>query len=287
MLRRCFRAMGTDIELALDGDDSTESWTAMARAEREIERLERMLSRFIEGSDLSRLNLAGCLVAPPELAQIVITAMGLRGETGGLFDPTVHDAMLAAGYDRPFDTMPPEDLRASLAPAEGGGAVACDPASGFVMLGAGTRLDLGGIAKGFAADRAADLLGEIGPCVVNLGGEVVVRGGPWPIGIESDTQPLGIALVEGAVATSGRDRRRWTRGGREHHHVIDPRTGRPADTDLLRATVIAADGARADALATALLVAGRDRALAMVERLGLAAILQTPDGVIDSRLVVA
>ena len=287
MLRRCFRAMGTDIELALDGDDSTESWRAMARAELEIERLELMLSRFIEGSDLSRLNLAGCLVAPPELVQIVITAMGLRGETGGLFDPTVHDAMLAAGYDRPFDTMPPEDLRASLAPAEGGGAVACDPATGFVMLGAGTRLDLGGIAKGFAADRAADLLGEIGPCVVNLGGEVVVRGGPWPIGIESDTQPLVIALVEGAVATSGRDRRRWTGGGREHHHVIDPRTGCPADTDLLRATVIAAAGARADALATALLVAGRDRALAMVERLGLAAILQTPDGVIDSRLIVA
>jgi thiamine biosynthesis lipoprotein len=116
---------------------------------------------------------------------------------------------------------------------------------------------------------------------------VVVCGGPRPIGIETEGEPIVLEVAHGAVATSGRDRRRWIRDGRERHHLIDPASGDCADTDLLRVTVVAGEGARADALATALLVAGREGAVSLVERLGLIAILQTPEGVIDSRNVPA
>ena len=118
------------------------------------------------------------------------------------------------------------------------------------------RLDLGGIAKGYAVDRAAELLAPAGPCLVNAGGDLAVRGGAWPVGVEH----LTLLLERGAIATSGRDRRRWTRDGREHHHLIDPRTGAPADTPLLRATVVAASAAEAEVLAKAVFLGDEEAA---------------------------
>jgi thiamine biosynthesis lipoprotein len=285
-LRETFRAMGTDVELILDTDEMSLAAAVIAAARSEIARLEGMLSRFRPDSALSLLNRHGSLEAPPELAELVRLALALREETEGLFDPTLHDALVAAGYDRTFDELAAQGGASAPSTPPGGGDVAFDPVTGAMRLERGARLDLGGIAKGYAAERAADLLGVAGPCVVNLGGEVVVRGGPWPIGIETEDEPIVLEIAYGAVATSGCDRRRWVRDGRDRHHVIDPATGDCADTDLLRATVVAGDGARADALATALLVAGRERAASMIERLGVVAILQTPEGVIDSSQVL-
>jgi thiamine biosynthesis lipoprotein len=286
-LRETFRAMGTDVELILDTDEMSLAAAVIAAARGEIARLEGMLSRFRPDSALSLLNRHGSVVAPRELAELVRLALALREETEGLFDPTLHDALVAAGYDRTFDEIAALGGDSPSSTPPGGGDIAFDPVTGVMRLEPGASLDLGGIAKGYAAERAADLLGVAGPCVVNLGGEVVVRGGPWPIGIETQDEPIVLEIAYGAVATSGRDRRRWVRDGRDRHHVIDPATGDCADTDLLRATVVAGDGARADALATALLVAGRERAASMIERLGVVAILQTPEGVIDSRHVLA
>jgi thiamine biosynthesis lipoprotein len=92
------------------------------------------------------------------------------------------------------------------------------------------------------------MLAAAGPCLVNVGGDLTVRGGRWPVAV---TDELTLELTAGALATSGRDRRRWRRGRAEAHHLIDPATGVPAETDIVRATVFADTAVEAEALATA------------------------------------
>jgi thiamine biosynthesis lipoprotein len=142
----------------------------------------------------------------------------------------------------------------------------------------GARLDLGGIGKGFAGDRAATLLALAGPCLVNAGGDVAVRGGTWPVGVQTARGTLTLELSEGALATSGRDRRHWQRGGRELHHLIDPRTGRPSRADLIRVTVVGVDAVVAEVWAKALFLAGADAAVAEADRLGIPSVITTKAG---------
>src|SRR5581483_11075717 len=128
-------------------------------------------------------------------------------------------------------------------------------------------------AKGYAAERAADLLALAGPCLVNAGGDIAVRGGDWRIGVADD---VTLALTAGGVATSGRDRRRWRRGDRELHHLIDPETGEPAETDLLRVTAVADDATQAEVAAKWLFLLGEDDAANM----GVPCVLVRADGTI-------
>lgn len=250
--------MGTDVELIVDVDaDATADLDA---AESEFHRLEALLSRFLPDSELSRLNRDGSIEASPDLARVVGLALDARETTGGRFDPTVLDALVAAGYDRSFESMELD--------AAGGvhlhhrrrtstGQVRIR--DGRIDLDPGVQLDLGGVAKGYAVDRAAELLALAGPCLVDGGGDMAVRGGTWTVGV---TEHVTLELRTGALATSGRDRRRWRRAGRELHHLIDPTTGEPAETDLLRVTAIAADAAEADVLAKSLFLAGEAEAAA-------------------------
>ena len=149
-------------------------------------------------------------------------------------------------------------------PAAGEG-IRCDPATRTVTLPAGVRLDLGGIAKGWAADEAARRLRPHGPALVNAGGDIALNGPrangePWPIGITDPFNPdeqIEVVRVEsGGVATSGRDYHRWRQAGLEQHHILDPRTGRPAETDVLAATVIAPTAPQAEMAAKAALILG-------------------------------
>jgi FAD:protein FMN transferase len=271
--RHTFRAMGTDIELLVDGDRTA---GALEAAEGEFHRLETLLSRFREDSELSRLNRAGSLTAGPDLCRVVELALAARERTGGRFDPTIHDALVAAGYDRSFEQIDPWCQAPCLAPGVAGGAAFVDGT--LITLDAGVRLDLGGIGKGYAAERAAEILATAGPCLVNAGGDIAVRGGTWPIGVETAGEPLTLELSGGGLATSGRDRRRWQRGGRELHHLIDPRSGEPAETDLLRVTAIARDAIEAEVTAKSLFLAGSDRAAREADAAGVAAVLVTDDG---------
>lgn len=245
MLERRFDAMGTEVELLLDASQDEAAEGALDAAESEFHRLEALLTRFRPDSELSRLNVAGTLAAGPDLVRVVRLALEARDRTGGLFDPTVHDALVSAGYDRTFASLAPDGPAARLETACGG-RVEIDGAT--IRLDHGVRLDLGGIAKGDAVDRACGLLAAAGPCLVNAGGDLAVRGGAWPVAVPDGPT---LELSAGALATSGRDRRTWRRGGRELHHLIDPRTGRPAETPLLRVTVVAATAVEAEVLAKA------------------------------------
>jgi thiamine biosynthesis lipoprotein len=253
MLRRAFRAMGTEIEVLLDAVPGERAEHALDRAEAEFERLEQVMSRFRDDSELSRLNRDGSIAeASPDLVRVVELSLEARETTGGRFDPTVHDAVVAAGYDRTFDAVAPATIVDPVeAPARCGGGVHVTGPT--IELEPGIRLDLGGIGKGYAADRVAELLAVAGPCLVNAGGDLAVRGGSWPIGVTDD---VTLELTRGGLATSGRDRRRWLRNGEEQHHLIDPATGLPAVGTPIRVTVVADSAAAAEVAAKTAFLGG-------------------------------
>ena len=281
MLRRCFRAMGTDCKLFLKTPPRSEALRAMTEAEWEVRRLESIFSRFDPDSELSELNRLGTLRVGPELLEVVDLALAARERTSGRFDPTVHDALVAAGYDRTFEEVSAEgrggNPRASAA-LRCAGSVRVDRRTWSIELDPGVHLDLGGIAKGYAVDRAAQILGELGPCLVDAGGDIAARGGGWPIGLDTGDGTLTLELADGAVATSGRDRRHWTRGGEELHHIIDPATGLPAAGDLLRVTAVAGTATDAEVRAKALFLAGAEDAEREANATATPALLVTLDG---------
>jgi thiamine biosynthesis lipoprotein len=268
--------MGTDVELHLDAEPADE---ALFAAEAEFRRLEGLLSRFLPDSQLSLLNRRGRLEAGPDLLTVVEAAVAARERTDGRFDPTVHDALVAAGYDRTFDLVAARDGTPALRATACGGSVTIDRAAGSIELDTGVRLDLGGIAKGYAVDRALGLLSGAGPALVDAGGDIAVAGKPWPIGVATSREMLTLELREGAVATSGRDRRRWSAADGERHHLIDPATGRPAEGDLLRVTSVAPTAMEAEVLAKSLFLAGTaEQAAAEADRHGVPTVLVTRAG---------
>jgi FAD:protein FMN transferase len=273
MERRAFHAMGTEIELLVDAQDATD---ALSAAEAEFHRLEAILSRFRADSELSRLNRAGRLDAGPDLLRLTELALAARHQTAGRFDATVHDAVVAAGYDRTFESIAPDGPEAENEPRVCGGLVRVTRER--IELEDGVRLDFGGIGKGYAAERAAEVLATAGPCLVNAGGDIAVRDGAWPVAVQTADGSLTLELTSGALATSGRDRRRWRRGGCELHHLIDPATGRPAAGDVDRATVVASDAVIAEVWAKALFLAGGEAGGAEADVLRLPSVFVLTDG---------
>jgi thiamine biosynthesis lipoprotein len=278
MQRHEFHAMGTEVELILDLPPGPAVSGAFAEVEREFARIEAALSRFLPDSELSVLNRRGTLRAGPELLAATELALAARERTGGRFDPTVHDALVAAGYDRSFERIPADGYsRNGNGRPACGGAVDIDRFTRTIRVAAGVRLDLGGIGKGYAVDRGAERLASLGPCLVNAGGDIALRGRRWPVGVDTANGFVTLELVSGALATSGRDRRCWRRNGQERHHLIDPNTGGPSTSDLLRVTVVGSSAAEAEVLAKALFLAGEKQATLEAERDGVTAVLVTAD----------
>jgi FAD:protein FMN transferase len=281
--RIAFAAMGTRVEALLEAPRSVAAIAALARVREEFERLEAIFSRFRPDSELSRLNATGSIVAGPELRAVVELALAARERTAGRFDPTLHDALVAAGYDRTFAELDERDERDERAAADPVAApveardVTVDGRR--IELGQGVRLDLGGIVKGYAADRCAERLAPLGPCLVNAGGDLAVAGsrsaGPWPVAVDVPDGRLTLALGSGGLATSGRDRRRWRRRGEERHHLIDPATCRPAEGGPLTVTVAAPSATEAEVAAKTIFLAG-DRAEREADMLGTPAVIVFP-----------
>ncbi|MEU0108392.1 FAD:protein FMN transferase [Streptomyces sp. NPDC006251] len=264
----------------------------LERAQKLLAELEACWSRFRPDSELSLLNASPgqwVKLSVPTVA-LIGRAVQAWGATGGLYDPTVLPALEAAGYDRSFETLDPEDgTQPAAAAAPGCAGIEID--HDRVRLPAGVRLDLGGIGKGYAADLvAAELLdwGAEGACV-NLGGDVRVAGRApapdgWTVAVDDHLHPeqdlSWVALADGAVASSTRLRRRWQRGGRELHHLIDPRTGRPAESSVAAVTVVAAQAHWAEILAKAALIAGLRAGSELLCSHGVAGVLVTGDGTV-------
>jgi len=264
-----FRVMGTDAHVVVVGGPPG----LCARAAARLERLEAQWSRFRDSSEVSRLNAAAGrpVVVSRGTFELIRRAVRAWELTGGAFDPTVLAALAAAGYDRDYAEVAPdgEDAGGSPPLPPGAGVVELDPVVGAVRLPSGVALDLGGIGKGVAADLvAAELLGAgaQGVCV-NLGGDLRVSGRApsgdgWTIEIDHEpgspitsAPPVVLVVADGAVATTSRRRRVWSRAGEERHHIIDPRTGRAAQVGWSSVTVVAGCAADAEPAATAAFLA--------------------------------
>lgn len=278
MLSRTFRAMGTEVELILEDDDGS---VLLEEAEREFHRLEGVLTRFDPESELSRLNRERSMRVGPELLELAQLAVDARARSAGRFDPTVHDSLVAAGYDRTFEDLDRDTHSPAEPPARCGGRVDVDRAASTVSIEPGFRLDLGGIAKGWAADRVLAGLSSHAPALVNAGGDVAASGRPWHVGVDVPGETITLELDSGGLATSGRDRRTWRRGGVEAHHLIDPATGLPSRGDVSTVTVAASSAAEAEVLAKTLFLAGSGRRAAEVaDEHGVPAVIVGRDGAV-------
>jgi thiamine biosynthesis lipoprotein len=281
MERYAFAAMGTWIECLVDAPFSDALRAEMGRVHGEFHRLELLMSRFRPESELSRLNRERQIEASDDLREVVTLALEGRTATEGRFDPTLHDAITAAGYDRSFDELAADSVeRPDPEPrARAGGEVTLRGRT--IELAPGASLDLGGIAKGFAADRCAEQLAPFGPALVNAGGDLAVSGpradGPWPVAVDVPGDQLTLSIAQGGLATSGRDRRRWVRGGDERHHLIDPATLRPAQGGPLSVTVAAASATAAEISAKSIFLAG-EAAEVEAERARIPAVIVWDDG---------
>jgi thiamine biosynthesis lipoprotein len=239
-----------------------------------IEENERRFSRFLSASELSQINrMSGQWVTvSPEMLDVLRQAMIFYVETNGLFDPSILADLKRAGYDRTMDEVrlrAGESLPTSGRTRRGGfNEVEWDSDRRQIRLPKGLELDLGGIAKGWIVQQAAQLLSGFAEVnAVNAGGDMFFIGHPpgqsaWTVYLEdprnTSTFISQLEVKSGAVATSSILKRSWMQGEVLRHHLIDPRTGVPAQTRWLSATVIAPDLAVAEVYAKTILIGGPD-----------------------------
>ncbi len=251
-----------------------------------FDHVERRCSRFVESSELSALFRAeaGAPVSvSPLLFQLIEFALAVARASGGAFDPTVGQAMVARGYNRNYRTGQKTTHRPQATRETSYRDVVLNQERGTVTLLKPMVLDLGAVAKGFAMDLAAAEVGCFPGYAINAGGDVLVRGrnsvnAPWRIGIKNPRQPEELietlVLSDGAVCTSG-DYERPRPDRQPGHHIIQPQTGE-SSSDVASVTVVAATAMVADALSTAAFVLGRERGLQLLDSQGVDGLIISP-----------
>lgn len=309
MIQVEFHAMGCAMAAFLD-TGSPQAARALQQVPAWFEEWEQALSRFRPDSELNRLNASAGqpVMASETLWEVLEVALQAAAWTGGLVNPEVLTSLERAGYDRSFDLL--QNPRGAGSPAaaflagipggqfalSGWQRIRLDSPARAITLPEGVRLDFGGIAKGWAARQAMQRLSLFGPALVDAGGDLAASGpradgSPWLVAVDD---PLGVqeslamlALPGCGVATSGIDYHRWLQNGSWKHHIIDPRSGEPAETDLMSVTIIAEQAERAEAAAKAVLIQGSETGLDWLEEQdGLAGLLALQDGrVIHSSLM--
>ena len=276
---RTVYAMDTVMNLTVYGENAA---AALESAEKELHTLdEAVLSRTAEGSELYALNTSnGETVeygADDILPALIETALTISDATDGAFDPTLAPVLDAWGFTKDEHRVPSAGELKELLSHTGCGKVALEKtADGWtVTLLDGAQLDLGGIAKGYAADLLRAQLEKEGvtSATLDLGGDVFVMGrktdgSDWRIAVKdpADTESyLGIvSAADKFIVTSGVYERYFEENGVRYHHILDPKTGCPAESGLVSVTVLCENGAWwADALSTACFVLGPDSALAL------------------------
>ncbi len=291
-LDRSFDLFGTRARLLVEpGTDDAHRRVAMI--ERRLCEMHRRLTRFHPDSELSGLNADPRTAVPVshQLEEAVAAALRAARLSGGLVDPTLLPELVAAGYATSLVDRTPAPIERVLSraprrrparPAFPSRFEQVSTSSGLVIRPPGVRLDLGGSAKGFAADLCAGLLADQLAHAVDLGGDLRVGGTAGVERLVTVEHPLtGLAahtlsIAAGAVATSGIARRVWERGGAFGHHLIDPATGRPAWTGVIQATALAPTALEAEAIAKMALLSGPELGMRILE--GSGGVLVLDDG---------
>jgi len=279
-----FRAMGSDMLAVVESEAAP---SLLAQVPAWFEEWEQVLSRFRFDSELTRLNQIHDrpVQVSDILWEVFQAAREAEQRTNGLVTPTVLEAIIEAGYDRPFDVLPPL-TKPRAAPAEPAShpleAITADPSARTITLPEGFGLDFGGVAKGWAAHQAMKRLqaedledpAAGGAALMDAGGDIAISGpradgGSWQVGVadpfHAGQEIEALYLEQCGVATSGKNRRRWLQGNKPQHHIIDPSTSQPAETNVLTATVIAPTVMEAEAAAKTVVILGGQDGLAWIE----------------------
>ena len=252
----------------------------------EIARCENLFSATVENSDIARINRAqGAAVAvAPETAQLLTESLKYAALSNGAFDVTLRS--VTELWDFSAKRLPSEESLAAALENVGYQRLTVD---GMTVTADGVKLDLGGIAKGYIADRVRDLLETNGvtSAMIDLGGNIVACGSKagenWRIGVKdpNDTESL-CAVITGediAVVTSGTYERGFDLDGVRYHHLLSPQTGMPVQNGLASVTITCRDAVQADALSTACFVLGEEKGKALIDSLdGVEALFVRADG---------
>ena len=268
---RYLTAMDTVMSLTAYGENRD---GALERSVAEIQRLDNLLSIGNENSDISRLNREKNAALSPDTWSLLSQALDLAQDTQGVFDPTVYPLVKLWGfYDKDYHVPTRQELSKALALVDYR-EVSLSQESCGASLGKGQQIDLGGIGKGFASQRVTELLRDAGvtSAMVSLGGNIQCLGAkpdgsPWNIGIRD---PFGeelyatVRVTDKAVITSG-GYERYFEDPETHNiyrHILDPRTGFPAEKGLSSVSIVTSDGTLGDGLSTALYIMGLEDATA-------------------------
>ena len=272
-------AMGTDCRIEFRSASRAAARAFCADSLAWLEEFERKYSRFLPDSMISAINRAAGregVAIDAELEGIFSLCDWYHWVTAGVFDPTALPLRRLWDYKAANPVVPSDGQIAQALSLVGWRRV--ERASGSVRLPlAGMAIDIGGIGKEYAVDRVAAMAADMGirDVLVDFGRDIRVlgqppEGGPWRIGLEhpllTDKCWGGVALRDMAVATSGDYRRLFVRDGKRYGHIIDPRTGRPADNGCRSVSVVAPTCTEAGILATAAFVLGPQDGLDLIEK---------------------
>ncbi len=259
-------ALDTVIDLTAYGESAQQAVNA---ATAEIYKLEKLLSVTDENSDIYKLNNANGkeVTINPDTYRLLELAKNAGAQTQGRFDPTLYPVLKLWGFTQKEYTVPSEEEIALALKNVSCGNIALGP-DHTATLQKATQVDLGGIAKGYIADKAADAMKEAGCTsgLISLGGNVRTigekpDGESWSIGIK-DPEGNGyfatLFAQDCSVITSGAYQRNFTQDNVTYHHILDPETGKPSDSNALSVTIIGKEGAWCDALSTAIFVGGTE-----------------------------
>jgi thiamine biosynthesis lipoprotein len=276
-----WRALGTGVQLVVT-DHLDEARTAV---EQVLEEVDLAASRFRSDSEISQLPIGEWTTVSPLLARLLTVARDAAEWTDGLVDPTVGTSLNDLGYDRTYATIVQGVPLTIVRRPVGWRALEVDG----LRVRAPEGLDLGATAKAVAADLCAVAAGRrCGAVLVGLGGDIATAGDrSWPVLVRDtsdvdETDDAGqVVDLTGALATSGTRARHWNRGGRLVHHLIDPRTGMPAEGPWRTVSVVADSCARANTASTAAIVSGA-RAESWLHERGFSARLVHDDGFVTT-----
>lgn len=269
-----FFAMDTVVSVTLYAETEEQAHGALTACVEEINRLDGLLGPKAAESDVHTLNAEGAATVQPDTATVIRAGLTYGRETNALFNIAINPIMEAWGFmDEAYRVPDPAEIDALLPNTDLTGIAFQEAENGqaHIRLNPDMSIDLGAIAKGYTSQRCIEVLREkeIRSAMISLGGNIQVLadkpdGNPYRIAIQNPADPeqyAGVlAVTDAAVITSGTYQRYFVENGITYHHIIDPRTGYPAESGLASVTIVSADGTMADAYATALFVMGLDAA---------------------------
>ncbi len=291
--------MGTSYHIKVVADSGLDTVALNSRIKTVLDRIEGRMSTYRDDSELSLFNQASPnqpFAVSDETASVVELGLLISQQSQGAFDMTVGPLVNLWGFGpgAVVEQAPDQATIDQQLQQIGYQAVSVDAQSSALVKQAARYLDLSAIAKGYAVDQVAELLKpDYSGFMVEVGGELRLYGtkpdsAPWRIAVETpDAKTRDIQRVievgDNAIATSGDYRNYFEHDGMRYSHTIDPATGRPINHKLASVTVVDPSCARADAMATALMVLGDDKGLALAEQLGLQAffIVKSDEGFIE------